>query len=380
MQAQVWAVFADLSKAFDCLPHPLLLAKLYYYGASKESTNLLASYLCDRKQRVKVASEFSSWKTIKKGVPQGSILGPVIFNCFMNDIFSDITSKNSTLFNYADDNSVGVKGRSKKSVQDILQLESKNIVNWCSRNQMEANPNKFQVIYSHDSDSEPFTNNINGSLIKGEPHVKLLGINIDTKLNFNYHISVICKRAAQQLNALKRLSAFLNTNSRLLLYKYFIFSHFNYCPAVWHNCGSGNAARLERVQLRALRCMFFTLVVLLRFVYNDNVSSYANLLAKANLPTLELGRLRKIAIEVYKSVKGVSPTYICDMSKIKNTNYNLRNSSLLVKNHQRTKAFGLNSFSYTASHIWNLLPQQLRPKSKGILKTGKDMGGTQVQM
>ena len=105
------AVFADLSKAFDCLPHPLLLAKLYYYGASKESTNLLASYLCDRKQKVKVASEFSSWKTIKKGVPQGSILGQVIFNCFMNDIFSDITSKNSTLFNYADDNSVGVKGR-----------------------------------------------------------------------------------------------------------------------------------------------------------------------------------------------------------------------------------------------------------------------------
>ena len=324
---------------------PFLLAKLYNYGASKESTNFLASYLCDRKQRVKVASEFSSWKTIKKGVPQGSILGPAIFNCFMNDIFSDITSKNGTLFNYADDNSVG----SKKSVQDVLQLESKNIVemhvfhissivNWCSRNQMEANPNKFQVIYSHDSDSEPFTININGILIKGEPHVKLLGINIDTKLNFNYHISVICKRAAQQLNALKRLSAFLNTNSRLLLYKSFIFSHFNYCPAVWHNCGSGNAARLERVQLRALR-----------FVYNDNVSSYANLLAKANLPTLELGRLRKIAIEVYKSVKGVSPTYICDMFKIKNTNYNLCNSSLLVKNHQRTKAFGLNSFSYTAS-------------------------------
>ena len=105
---------------------PSLLAKLYNYGASKESTNFLASYLCDRKQRVKVASEFSSWKTIKKGVPQGSILGPAIFNCFMNDIFSDITSINGTLFNYADDNSVG----SKKSGQDVLQLESKNIVNW----------------------------------------------------------------------------------------------------------------------------------------------------------------------------------------------------------------------------------------------------------
>ena len=108
----------------------------------------------------------------------------------------------------------------------------------------------------------------------------------------------------------------------------------------------------------------------LRFVYNDNASSYANLLAKANLPTLELGRLRKIAIEVYKSVKGVSPTYICDMFKIKNTNYNLRNSSLLVKNHQRTKAFGLSSFSYTASHIWNLLPQQLR-NAQNLKEFGK---------
>ena len=98
-------------------------------------------------------------------------------------------------------------------------------MNWCSKNQIEANPNKFQVIYSHDSDSDMFTININGSLIKGEPNVKLLGINIDTNLNFNYHISVICKRAAQQLNALKRLSAFLNTNSHLLLYKSFIFSH-----------------------------------------------------------------------------------------------------------------------------------------------------------
>ena len=77
---------------------------------------------------------------------------------------------------------------------------------------MEANSNKFQVIYSHDSDSDPFTITINGSLIKGAPHVKLLGINIDTNLNSNYHISVICKRAAQQLNTLKRLSAFLNTS------------------------------------------------------------------------------------------------------------------------------------------------------------------------
>jgi retron-type reverse transcriptase len=92
-------LLVDLSKAFDCLPHSLIIAKLKTYGVEDNSVNLLANYLSNRKQRVKVSGVASTWTQIFKGVPQGSILGPTIFNIFMNDIFCAI--KDGTLFNYA---------------------------------------------------------------------------------------------------------------------------------------------------------------------------------------------------------------------------------------------------------------------------------------
>jgi retron-type reverse transcriptase len=96
------AVLMDLSKAFDCLPHKLLLLKLEAYGMSKSALQLIENYLTNRKQCVKVGTTLSNWQDIYKGVPQGSILDPVLFNIFLNDIFHFTTS--STLYNYADDN------------------------------------------------------------------------------------------------------------------------------------------------------------------------------------------------------------------------------------------------------------------------------------
>ena len=107
-------LLADLSKAFDCLPHSLIVAKLQAYGIEEKSLVLLADYLSNRKQRVKVSGSASSWTQIMKGVPQGSIMGPIIFNIFMNDIFCAI--KDGFVYNYADDNSVIVQGNSKNEV------------------------------------------------------------------------------------------------------------------------------------------------------------------------------------------------------------------------------------------------------------------------
>ncbi len=94
----------DLSKTFDCLPHEILLDKLSAYGVSKHSVSLLSSYLSKRKQQIKISSVLSSWADIHKGVPHGSILGPLLFNVFINDIFLFI--EQGTLYNYADDNTL----------------------------------------------------------------------------------------------------------------------------------------------------------------------------------------------------------------------------------------------------------------------------------
>ena len=134
----------DLSNAFDCLPHDLLLDKLLAYGVSSHSVSLLQSYLSNRKQQIKVNGILSSWADIQKGVPQGSILGPLLFNVFINDIFYFV--KKSSLYNYADDNTLLFSNPDHGSLISTLESESQLLIDWFKVNKMQANPDKFQVI------------------------------------------------------------------------------------------------------------------------------------------------------------------------------------------------------------------------------------------
>ena len=174
----------DISKAFDCLPHCLTICKLHAYGLSRNSCTLLASYLYKRKQRVKIGSFKSDWKELDKGVPQGSILGPLIFNIFMNDIFYLV--KNANLYNYADDNSVSVNGKELSMVSRLLQLEAEVTVRWFPDNAMEANPDKFQGILFKGNKRV----SIGGKDIEFCKSMSALGICIDENLTFDIHIDM----------------------------------------------------------------------------------------------------------------------------------------------------------------------------------------------
>ena len=330
----VAAVLMDLSKAFDCLPHDLLLLKLEAYGLSSSASSLISSYLSERKQCVKLGINFITWKDIYKGVPQGSILGPVLFNIFLNDIFNFV--KESNLYNYADDNTLSHSGNNLEGLVKILENESTILINWFGDNQMKANPDKFQAIaIGKKTKNGDIKFNLDGNEIKCEEEVKLLGVTIDYQLKFDRHISEICKKASRQLNVLKRIGKHLTKLGRLTIYYSFVMSNFNYCPVVWHFCGEVNTQKMEKIQERALR-----------FIYEDYNSPYETLLNRSGLPTLKIRRLRTMATEVFKILSKQSPSYLHDIIKFKNTSYSFRKANTVEIPQVRTTSFGLHSFRY----------------------------------
>ena len=126
----------DISKAFEWLPHCLTICKSHAYGLSRNACTLLVSYLYKRKQRVEIGSVKRDWKELNKGVPRGSIPGPLIFDIFMNDAFC--FAKNANLFNNADDNSVSVNGKDLSMVSRLLQSEAEVTVRWFAENAMNG--------------------------------------------------------------------------------------------------------------------------------------------------------------------------------------------------------------------------------------------------
>ena len=342
------AILMDLSKAFDCLPHDLLLLKMEYYGLSSSAVDLVKSYLSNRNQCVKLGSFTSQFDTIFKGVPQGSILGPVLFNVFINDIFMFV--KKSNLYNYADDNTLSATDRKIENVIESLSHDSNKLLDWFHINQMQANPEKFQGIAIGKKSHDAITSlKLNDTPIVFEDEVKLLGVTIDFQLNFNTHISNICKKASRQLNCLKRLGKFLTRLGRLTVYHSFILSNFNYCPLTWHFCSEINTKKMERIQERALR-----------FIYDDFLTSYEEFLVKSKLPSLKLRRIRTMALESFKIINKDCPVILHDLLTVKHNHYNFRYHKTVEVPHARTTRFGLQSFRHKAAATWNSLPDDVR--------------------
>ena len=140
----IGAVAMNLTKAFDCLPHDLILEKLEYYGLDEKAVVLLRSYLSSRYQRVKFGNTSSSWMGVSAGVPQGSILGPMLFNIFMNDLTYAI--QECKLVNYADDTRFFLSHRDPQAVEVGVNKDSNNTTKWFLENGMPANPENYQAL------------------------------------------------------------------------------------------------------------------------------------------------------------------------------------------------------------------------------------------
>jgi len=340
----IGVVAIDLSKAFDCMPHGLLLAKLSAYGFSTDALELLKSYIMKRQQRVKIGETYSDWVFNIKGVPQGSILGPLLFNIFINDfLYSNFNSK---IYNYADDNTLCCFDRCIASLKERLQLDCVEAMRWFELNKMRANANKFQLMFLHKSNENSNESlRINDIALNASQSINVLGVELDKHLNFNLHTDGICGQAGKQINAMKRINNYLDKKCRLTLYNSYIASNFNYCPVIWMFTGRVSFNKVERTNKRALR-----------FVTNDEISLYEDICSQEKLFTVYRQCVKTVAVMMYKVKNGTAPAYIRELFNSQESPYNMRDSDKFILPTFKTVRYGKKSFRYFGARLWGNIP------------------------
>ena len=170
------------------------------------------SYLSHRKQRTKINHAYSSWEEILFGVPQGSILGPILFNIFLSDLFLVISDIDFS--SYADDNIIHDSGNSNNEIISSLKESAEKLLQWFSHNQMKGNTDKCRLIVSTD---EPIEIRVGETLIRSSTCEKLLGVKIDNKRNFDTHVKGLFKKANNKLGALARATPSMSLEKKKLL-------------------------------------------------------------------------------------------------------------------------------------------------------------------
>ena len=348
------AVLTDLSKAFDCLDHDLLIAKLNAHGVALDALKLLQSYLSNRFQRVKVNSCYSSWTEILSGVPQGSILGPLLFNIYLSDLF--LFLEGSNIASYADDNTPYACEKDIETVICNLEEDSKILLEWVSNNKLKANPDKFHLILS-DNDPE-LSLTVDTFAITNSNSETLLGVTIDNKLNFNQHVSKLCTKASQKLHALARVSKFMNFERRKMILNAFINSQFGYCPLVWMFHSRHLNKKINNIHERSLR-----------LVYDDTTSTFEELLKHDGSVTIHVRNLQLLATEIFKVVNGTGPEIMKEIFSLKESpRYDSRFP--FNSNNIHTEKYGKETLTFLGPKIWSLVPNEIK-KSKSILEFKK---------
>ena len=344
-------ILVDLCKAFDTIDHSIFLKKLSIYNFHPMLIRLLSSFLSNRLQVVKYQSMQSRLYPIGKGVPQGSVLGPLFFNIYVNDLPLLLPEGQCVMF--ADDTSATDSDPDIFSLENRLQGHLITLQNWCESNRMAINATKTKVMLISTrqkiaaSPKRSLDLHFNNMPIECVSSHKLLGVVIDQSLTWKEHTSHLVKKISRNVFLLSKIKHFLDESSRKMFYLANIQSHFSYCSVVWSRGPSTTYKQLEGLHRRALRLVF-------GLGYRDPI----NYISEAILPARQYFFYLDLVF-VYRILHGKSPLYLRPLLQIKHSVYFSRLVYQIVLGFPRTELFR-NSFTYAAGQGWNYLPTSIK--------------------
>ena len=355
----------DLSAAFDTLDHIILLNRLKSFGFSGTVLNWFKSYLEERTQCVKINDLFSDDVSLPFGVPQGSVLGPLLYTLYTIPLGRIIQKHNLNYHFYADDTQLYLSIEPHDVNDLIFSVEKciEEVKSWMEVNKLKLNDDKTEVVLIN-----PKKYAIeNDHLFIGEEKVefansaKNLGVIIDENLNMNCHVTNISRAIYLEIRKLKHMSKFVNESSLKTLATSFVLSRLDYCNALFKNMNNYQFDKLQKLQNFAAK------VVLGKSLY-DHVTPC---LIELHWLPVKFRVDYKIAVLTFKCLNGLAPPYLSCLIELYIPSRSLRSASqnLLKTKVTKFKSLGDKCFSFTAPCVWNQLPFELRAeKSFEIFK------------
>ena len=364
----------DLSAAFDTVDHNILLETISKeFGIIGRANTWLKSYLENRSFQVRYNNKLSNPQKLTCGVPQGSVLGPLLFSMYTSSLSLILQKHNMNFHFFADDTQLWLPFDHKSTVSlnsTLLCFENclKDVSAWMNSKWLKLNPEKTEMLIISKSKIENIAMEINfdGHKIVPSVRAKNLGLNFDVDMSFHTHITTISSSCSYWLRNLYSLKRYLPIDSLLILVHAFITSRLDFCNSILINLPKRDIQRLQLVQNRAARLVTNT-------KRNDHITPQ---LFKLHWLPISFRIQYKLLILTHQCIYGDSPDYLSSLVSFNKHNYSTRLSntiSIKIPGNIRS-SLGFRSFSYSAAYLWNHLPASLinitsLPKFKTELKT-----------